>query len=85
VKYKIYDFTTDKFFPRTKNIFIPNVIGVFSLLDSLEFDGVTSTLSIYIYVYKNGAEENSPTEFLIYEEFLGHAAKAKDDWLNGRN
>jgi hypothetical protein len=85
MKYKIYDFTKDVYFPRTKNIFIPYTDAVLECIDALDDNDQVTRLSVYIYSYENGAEEHSPKEIMSFEEFLGYAAKAKNDWLNWSN
>ena len=85
MKYKIYDFTKDIFFPRSKNIFIPYTDAVFACIDALDGNTEIVKLSVYIYVYENSADENSPKEFMSFEEFLGYATKVNADWLNWSN
>lgn len=70
MKFKIYDFLQEKYYPGSKDIFIPSKEGVSRILDSLVFDGKANRLSVFIYIYSDKAiDEKSPMTFCTLEEF----------------
>lgn len=72
MKYKIYDFLQDRYFPKSSHIFIPTKAGVFAVLESLILDGRTDKLTVYIYLYEDSSRGELASAFFTYEEFLGY-------------
>lgn len=83
-KYKICDFTTGLYFPRSTGIFIPTCAGVFNILETLEEQNHITKASCQIYLFDATARENSPNKFMFYEEFVSYAANQNEDldWCN---
>lgn len=70
MKYKIYDFLQDRYFPRSSDIFIPTKLGALTVLDTLILDGVTDRLAVYFYIYEDSSHEECAKTFYTYEEFI---------------
>lgn len=70
MKYKIHDFLSDRYFPRSRNVFIPTKQGVLDVILSLTLDRISNPLYIHIFVYEDNTQEDAPSFLFTYEEFI---------------